>query len=173
MAAKSGNDKVIFRRVNGRIVPIRIKSDEPKYLSAGAFKSAATGAVVGGGSTYATASRYQNKFRLQSTRMRKIATRYRTRPKPQMEADVVLAGKKRKYMKRLEPNIFQQTEYRRKMMQWQKGRAKADRWLNRAKTARQVSRQIGKMKGRAALAFGAIGALGSYISSVAIDGVSN
>lgn len=158
--------QVVFRRVRGRLVPIKIKRQGPDYGNPDAVKTGIAAGTAAAGTVGAFMKAKQYGAFKQATRLSDIATHYGRMPHPTLEATRVIKGNG---FKMLQPDMFQRLRYDKQVGVWKAMQAKAVKFGTLAAEKLTLSRAFRKWALPAAVGVGVVAGAGAYLSHIAID----
>lgn len=157
--------KVVYRRINGRIVPIKVSVKAPaKKLTGAELSDALSDSLVLGSGVFGAAKAAQIKFKAAANKITNMLTKYKL-AKPAMPIDVLPSltktGKVRKRV--LGPDMFAMADYRGKTTVFKSRTARLARLSNKAGVLRGKAKLLGRYGLPAALlAAGASATLSLY-----------
>lgn len=148
MAKKDKN--IRFVRIRGKVVPIKVKVQAPpRSIDAQDISTAITNTAVGAGGTYGFFRKISNYFSGKGAKATNMARKFKlNRPKAPGATFITKKTKAgRNVRRKVEPDIFQITDYKNQKAQYLKRKAKL---AQMTKTGKQY-RILGKFAKKAAL----------------------
>lgn len=106
MRAIKPGEKVVFRKVGGRVVPIRVKDDGSIHINGKDINASVAAGVGVGGSAYAGMRRFSRTVGAKAMRFNRIGNRYLTRMEvPRLPAPTKIGRKT------VPPDIFEMAKH--------------------------------------------------------------
>jgi hypothetical protein len=165
---QSESDRVVYRRINGRIVPIRIKITAPrqpppkrtKHFQVEDVAAAITAGGGAGGSTYAAFRRYSRDLGSRGMRLNRVANSYaKMRPLPAQPVGKTL-GKSKKV---IPPDMFEVHDYLKKFKLHQNAQRKYMKFSAQGQKAWKAAKKFRKFSLPAAIAAGVAAGTATYV----------
>lgn len=163
MSKNEDGKNVVYRRINGRIVPIKVSVRQPvKKLSSAEISDAVTDATVAGAAAFAGAKKYQSLFGRAATRIDTLLSRVKhVIPNPPVNKTLVFTKTGKMKTKAVTPDMFQMAKYSKEKKVFSTRLSRISRLKDRSKMLRLKSKAIGKFIVPFTVAAAALSAAGS------------
>lgn len=159
--------QIVFRRVHGRLVPIKVNRQGPNYADPHAIRGGAQAATAAAGGAYGTIKGVQYALFKRSERLLNISKKYASRPEPRVWVDMKMtkAGK----TKLLEPSMFDRFNFRKAQQAHQHNLARAAKYAVPGQQLRKIAGLVSRHSIKVAIGVGVVAGVSAYLGKVALD----